>query len=60
MKKGIVKKIMRIILLSFLGVAVLGTFFFLWKKAQPVEVVYEIVSPEEGTIETKTDRKSVV
>ena len=54
MKKGIVKKITRIILLSFLGIAVLGTFFFLWKKAQPVEVVYEIVSPEKGTVETKT------
>jgi len=54
MKNRLVKKIMRIILLSFLGIAVLGTFFFLWKKAQPVEVVYEIVSPEKGTVETKT------
>ena len=54
MKKGIVKKITRIFLLSLLGIAVLGTFFFLWKKAQPVEVVYEIVSPEKGTVETKT------
>ena len=54
MKNRVVKKIMRIILLSFLGMAVLGTFFFLWKKAQPVETVYEMVSPETGTIETKT------
>ena len=54
MKKGIVKKIMRIILLSLLGIAVLGTFFFLWKKAQPVEIVYELVNPEKGTVETKT------
>ena len=54
MKNRLVKKIMRIILLSFLGIAVLGTFYFLWKKAQPVEVVYEVVSPEKGTIETKT------
>ena len=54
MKKGIVKRIMRIILLSFLGIAVLGTFYFLWKKAQPVEIIYEIVSPETGTVETKT------
>lgn len=54
MKNRVVKKIMRIVLLSFLGLAVLGTFFFLWKKAQPVETVYEIVSPETGTIETKT------
>ena len=54
MKKGLVKKITRTILLSLLGIAVLGTFYFLWKKAQPVEVVYEIVSPEKGLIETKT------
>ena len=45
---------MRIILLSFVGFAVLGTFWFLWKKAQPVEVVYEIINPETGTVETKT------
>jgi len=45
---------MRIVLLSLLGFAVLGTFYFLWKKAQPVQTVYEIVSPETGTIETKT------
>ena len=54
MKKGIFKKIMRIFLLSLLGIAVLGTFYFLWKKAQPVETVYELVCPETGTIETKT------
>jgi HlyD family secretion protein len=54
MKNRVVKKIMRIVLLSLAGVAVLGTFFFLWKKAQPVEVVYEIVGPETGTVETKT------
>lgn len=45
---------MRYILLSFIGIAVLGTFYFLWKKAQPVEVVYEIVEPERGTVATKT------
>jgi len=45
---------MRIFLLSLLGVVVLGTFYFLWKKAQPVEIVYEIVSPEKGLVETKT------
>jgi HlyD family secretion protein len=54
MKNRIFKKVMRIILLSLLGLAVLGTFYFLWKKAQPVEIVYEIVSPEKGLIETKT------
>ena len=54
MKKGIVKKVVRIFFLSLLGLAVLGTFYFLWKKAQPVEIIYEVVSSETGTIETKT------
>jgi HlyD family secretion protein len=54
MKNRVVKKILRIILLSLIGVAVLGTFYFLWKKAQPVKIVYEIVSPQTDTIETKT------
>jgi HlyD family secretion protein len=54
MNKKLLKKIMRIILLSLVGLAVLSTFFFLWKKAQPVEIVYEIVTPEKGTVETKT------
>ncbi len=53
-KKGIFKKVMRTVLLSLLGVVVLGTFYLLWKKAQPVVTVYEIVSPETGSIETKT------
>ncbi|MDR1259461.1 MAG: efflux RND transporter periplasmic adaptor subunit [Tannerellaceae bacterium] len=54
MKNRIFKKILRIILLVFVGVAVLGTFFFLWKKAQPVITVYEVVTPSRDTIETKT------
>ncbi|MDH6303525.1 HlyD family secretion protein [Parabacteroides sp. PF5-5] len=54
MKNRIWKKILRIILLTLVGVAVLGTFYFLWKKAQPVITVYEIVTPETGTVETKT------
>jgi HlyD family secretion protein len=53
-KNRIVKKIMRIILLAFIGMAVIGTFYFLWKKAQPVVTVYEIVSPTRDTVETKT------
>ena len=44
MKNRIVKKILRIILLVLVGAAVIGTFYFLWKKAQPVITVYEIVS----------------
>lgn len=45
---------MRIVLLSFVGLLVLSTFIFLWKKAQPVVTVYEIVTPVTGTVETKT------
>ena len=54
MKNRIVKKILRIILLVLVGAAVIGTFYFLWKKAQPVITVYEIVTPEKGDVETKT------
>lgn len=54
MKKGIIRKIVRILLLSAVGVIVLGTFYFLWKKAQPVITVYEIVTPKRETVETKT------
>ncbi|MDR3329634.1 MAG: efflux RND transporter periplasmic adaptor subunit [Prevotellaceae bacterium] len=48
------KKIIRIILLALLGVIVVGTFVFLWKKSRPKEVVYEIVTPVRKTIENKT------
>ena len=54
MKNRIVKKILRIILLVLVGAVVIGTFYFLWKKAQPVITVYEIVTPEKGDVETKT------
>ncbi len=54
MKNRIWKKILRILLIVIVLGAVLGTFFFLWKKAQPVVTVYEIVTPEVGNVETKT------
>lgn len=54
MKNRIVKKILRTLLLLLIGAAVIGTFYFLWKKAQPVITVYEIVQPTRDTIETKT------
>jgi HlyD family secretion protein len=54
MKNRIVKKIMRTLLLSLIGAAVMGTFYFLWKKAQPVVTIYEIVTPARDTVETKT------
>ena len=58
MKNRIVKKVLRIIFLVFVGVAVVGTFYFLWKKAQPVITVYELVTPARDTIETKTVERS--
>lgn len=54
MKNRIVKKTIRIILLTIVGAAVIGTFYFLWKKAQPVITVYEVVTPKRDTVETKT------
>ena len=54
MNNRLVKKIKRIVLLSLVGLAVVGTFVFLWKKAQPEVIEYEIVTPERGTVETKT------
>ena len=54
MNNQLVKNIKRIVLLSIVGLAVVGTFVFLWKKAQPEVIEYEIVTPERGTVETKT------
>lgn len=46
-----IKKILKIALLVLLGLAVLGTFVFLWHKSRPEKTVYEIVSPARKTIE---------
>lgn len=48
------KKVSRIVFLVLVGLAVIGTFYFLWKKSQPVITVYELVEPKTGTVETKT------
>lgn len=48
------KKIVRIVILVLIGVAVIGTFYFLWQKSRPVITKYEIVTPKRDTIETKT------
>lgn len=53
MKNRVVKQVMRTILLLCIGAAVIGTFYFLWKKAQPKVVIYEVIRPMRGTIETK-------
>lgn len=54
MKNQLLKKSLRIVLLTGIGAAVVGTFYFLWKKSQPEVVVYEIVSPKRSTIEAKS------
>jgi HlyD family secretion protein len=48
------KKIGKILLLVLLGAILVSTFVFLWKKSQPEVKVYELVTPETGTIENKT------
>ena len=47
------KKIFKIFFLIVLGIIVLGTFVFLWKKSQPVVKKYEIVEVSVGNIEKK-------
>ena len=47
------KKAIRIILLSLLGIVIVGTFVFLWQKSQPKTVVYDIVKPSIQTIAKK-------
>jgi HlyD family secretion protein len=48
------KKIIRIFLLSLVGLLVVGTFVFLYKKSKPKLVVYEVIAPDVKTIENKT------
>ncbi len=54
------KKIIRIFLLSLVGLLVVGTFVFLYKKSKPKQVVYEVVEPRVRTIENKTVATGVV
>lgn len=48
------KKILKYLLLALLGIGVIATFVFLWKKSRPEKVSYETVSPVKQTIEKKT------
>jgi HlyD family secretion protein len=48
------KKIRRIGFLVLFGLIFVGTFFFLWKKANPPKDQYEIVDVKTGNIEKKT------
>lgn len=48
------KKIGTIISIILVVALVILTFVFLWKKSQPVDVVYEIVTASRGNIENTT------
>jgi HlyD family secretion protein len=48
------KKFFRIFLMVLLAVAVLGTFWFLWKKSRPVLKKYQIEAVSVGSIDKKT------
>lgn len=48
------KKVFRTILFVVLGLVVIGTFFFLWKKSQPKVTTYEIVTPQTLSLQKKT------
>ena len=50
----VMKKIIRIVLFSLLGLLVLWTFYFLYKKSQPKVVKYQIETVQTGSIEKKT------
>lgn len=45
------KRILKIALLVILGLLVIGTLFWLWKKQQPKEIKYEIIVVAEDSIE---------
>lgn len=47
------KRIGTIITLSVVGLIIIGTFFFLWKKSQPTIQRYEIVTLKRDSIENK-------
>ena len=48
------KKFFKIFLLVLLAALVLGTFYFLWKKSQPVVKKYQIEQVSIGNIEKRT------
>lgn len=48
------KKFLKIFLLVLLVVAVLGTFWFLWKKSRPVVKKYQVESVTIGNIDKRT------
>ncbi|MCL2727929.1 MAG: efflux RND transporter periplasmic adaptor subunit [Bacteroidales bacterium] len=45
------KKIFKILVWTLVVAIVLGTFYMLWKKSQPKEIAYDIITVETGDIE---------
>lgn len=48
------KKFFKYFLLALLAFAVIGTFYFLWKKSRPVVKNYEIVEVKKGDVDKRT------
>lgn len=48
------KKFFKALLLSILAVAIIGTFYFLWKKSRPVVKTYQLEVVSTGSIEKRT------
>lgn len=48
------KKALKIALLVIIGLLVAGTFYWLWKKSQPKEIRYEIITVVEDSIENSS------
>lgn len=45
------KKFFKVLSLIILGLLVIALFGWIWKKTQPKEIIYEIVTVEQGTVE---------
>ena len=48
------RKAVKMALLTIVGLVFVWTFVFLWRKSQPEETVYEVVSPETADLEKTT------
>ncbi len=48
------KKAIKFVILALVAAAVVGTFWFLWKKSRPEAVVYELEQPQTMTVTKKT------
>ena len=53
-KINTMKKAKRIIFIAIIAIMFIGTFAFLWKKANPPKDQFEVVVPKVGNIERKT------